>query len=169
MGFDPTQAFSDQAVQYLSADFLPKIRRCVALLDDAKIWWRPNQHSNSVGNLMLRLSGNVRQWIVCGLGGALDERRRDGEFNARGGMTRSELLEQLDGTLQEAVAILQSLGPDALERTFQVQVYEVTGLQAIFHVVEHFSYHTGQIPFITKQLEDIDLGFYVELKEEEQS
>ncbi len=84
-------------------------------------------------------------------------------------MTRSELLEQLDGTLQEAVAILQSLGPDALERTFQVQVYEVTGLQAIFHVVEHFSYHTGQISFITKQLEDIDLGFYVELKEEEQS
>ena len=75
-------------------------------------------------------------------------------------MTRSELLEQLDKTLQ-------SLEPDSLERTCQIQTYEVTGLQAIFQVVEHFSYHTGQILFITKQLQDIDLGFYAELEEEE--
>ena len=82
-------------------------------------------------------------------------------------MTRSELLEQLDKTLQEAVATLQSLEPDSLERACQIQTYEVTGLQAIFQVVEHFSYHTGQILFITKQLQDIDLGFYAELEEEE--
>ena len=167
MSFDPGQAFIDQAIRLLSADFFPKIRSCLTLLDDAEVWWRPNQHSNSIGNLMLHLSGNVRQWIVSGLGGAPDERRRDGEFKARSGMTRSELLGQLDATLQEAVATLQSLAPDSLERTFQVQAYEVTGLQAIFHVVEHFSYHTGQILFITKQLEDVDLGFYAELEEEE--
>ena len=167
MSFDPGQAFIDQAIQLLRADFFPKIRSCLTLLDDAEVWWRPNQHSNSIGNLMLHLSGNVRQWIVSGLGGAPDERRRDGEFKARSGMTRSELLGQLDATLQEAVATLQSLAPDSLERTFQVQAYEVTGLQAIFHVVEHFSYHTGQILFITKQLKDVDLGFYAELEEEE--
>ena len=167
MSFDPGQAFIDQAVQHLSADFFPNIRSCLTRLDDAQIWWRPNQHSNSIGNLMLHLSGNVRQWIVSGLGGAVDERRRDGEFKARSGMTRSELLEQLDKTLQEAVATLQSLEPDSLERTCQIQTYEVTGLQAIFQVVEHFSYHTGQILFITKQLQDIDLGFYAELEEEE--
>ncbi len=167
MSFDPGQAFIDQAIQLLRADFFPKIRSCLTLLDDAEVWWRPNQHSNSIGNLMLHLSGNVRQWIVSGLGGAPDERRRDGEFKARSGMTRSELLGQLDATLQEAVATLQSLAPDSLERTFQVQAYEVTGLQAIFHVVEHFSYHTGQILFITKQLKDVDLGFYAELEKEE--
>ena len=167
MSFDPGQAFINQAIQHLNADFFPKIRSCLTLLDDAEIWWRPNQHSNSIGNLILHLSGNVRQWIVSGLGGATDERRRDGECKARGGMTRSKLLQQLDTTLQEAVTTLQSLEPDALERTFQIQAYEVTGLQAIFHVVEHFSYHTGQILFITKQLEDVDLGFYAELDEED--
>ena len=166
MSFDPGQAFIDQAVQHLSADFFPKIRSCLALLGDAEIWWRPNQHSNSIGNLMLHLNGNVRQWIVSGLGGGPDERRRDGEFTARSGMTRSELLEQLDETLQEAVATLHSLEPDSLERTYQIQAYEATVLQAIFHVVEHFSYHTGQILFITKQLQDVDLGFYVELGED---
>ena len=166
MSFDPGQAFIDQAIQHLSADFFPKIRNCMTLLDEAEIWWRPNRHSNSIGNLILHLSGNVRQWIVSGLGGAIDERRRDREFKARSGMTRSELLQQLDATLEEAVTTLQSLEPDSLERTFQVQTYEVTGLQAIFHVVEHFSYHTGQILFITKQLEDVDLGFYAELEEE---
>ncbi len=100
------------------------------------------------------------------MGGGPDERRRDGEFTARSGMTRSELLEQLDETLQEAVATLHSLEPDSLERTYQIQAYEATVLQAIFHVVEHFSYHTGQILFITKQLQDVDLGFYVELGED---
>ncbi len=167
MSFDPGQAFVDQAIEHLSADFLPKIRSCLSLLDDAEIWWRPNQHSNSIGNLILHLSGNVRQWIVSGLGGAPDERLRDAEFKARGGMTRSELLRQLEATLEEAVTTLQGLDPDSLERTFQVQAYEVTGLQAIFHVVEHFSYHTGQILFITKQLEDVDLGFYADLDEED--
>lgn len=73
MTVEPGQAFIDQAVQLLSADFFPKIRMCLTLLDDAKIWWRPNQHSNSIGNLMLHLNGNVRQWIVSGLGGAPDE------------------------------------------------------------------------------------------------
>ncbi len=165
--FDPGQAFIDQAVQHLSTDFFPKIRSCLTLLDDTQVWWRPNQHSNSIGNLMLHLSGNLRQWIVSGLGGAADERHRRAEFKARNGMTRSKLLGQLDTTLQEAVATLQGLAPDSLERTFQVQAYEVTGLQAIFHVVEHFSYHTGQILFITKQLEDVDLGFYAELEEED--
>ncbi len=169
MGFDPAQAFIDQAVHYLSADAFLKIRRCLALLDDAEIWWRPNQHSNSIGNLILHLSGNVRQWIVSGLGGAPDERRRSGEFAARGGMTRSELLEHLDAALQEAVETLQNLAPDSLAQTYQIQDYEMTGLQVIFHVVEHFSGHTGQILFITKHLEDVDLGFYVELEEEAQS
>ena len=167
MSFDPGQAFVDQAIEHLSADFFPKIRSCLTLLDDAEIWWRPNQHSNSIGNLILHLSGNVQQWIVSGLGGAPDERRRDGEFKARSGMTRSELLGQLDTTLQEAVTTLQRLELDSLGRTFQVQAYEVTGLQAIFHVVEHFSYHTGQILFITKQLAEVDLGFYAELDEED--
>ena len=71
------QAFIAQSQYHLAKDFLPKIERCIGLLGDEQIWWRANEQSNSIGNLLLHLSGNVRQWIICGLGGATDSRDRD--------------------------------------------------------------------------------------------
>ncbi len=152
--------FITRARYHLGKDFLPKIERCVALLSDEQIWWRPNEESNSIGNLLLHLSGNARQWIVSGLGPATDARDRDSEFAQREIIARDDLLALLRQTLSEVDVTLASLDPDNLLEHKKIQGLEVTALEAIFHVVEHFSMHTGQIILFTKLLTSTDLHFY---------
>src|SRR5712672_641364 len=108
------QAFIAGARAYFAEDYLPKIELCLELLTDEQIWWRANPQSNSIGNLLLHLSGNVRQWIVCGLGGAADERDRDSEFAQRDQMPRDEVLARLKQTLSEADAALANFDADKL-------------------------------------------------------
>src|SRR6185436_14986318 len=149
-----------QSRSFLVEDYLPKIERCLSLLSDEQIWWRANSQSNSIGNLLLHLSGNVRQWIVAGLGGAEDARDRDAEFAQRDILSRDELLGRLRQTLAEADAALAALNPDRLLERFKIQGLEVTALYAMLHVVEHFSMHTGQIIMMSKALGQTDLRFY---------
>lgn len=155
-----SQAFIASARGYFAQDYLPKIERCLELLTDEQIWWRANPQSNSIGNLLLHLSGNVRQWIVCSLGGAPDARDRDSEFAQRGIIPRDELLARLRQTLNEADATLGEFDPDKLLERHVIQGLDVTALDAIFHVVEHFSMHTGQIIMMAKMFAEVDLGFY---------
>jgi uncharacterized damage-inducible protein DinB len=145
---------------YFADDYLPKIERCLDLLSDEQVWWRANPQSNSIGNLLLHLSGNVRQWIACGLGGAADERDRDSEFAQRDQVPRDEVLARLKQTLAEADAALANFDPDKLLEKRLIQGYDTTALNAIFHVVEHFSMHVGQIVMLTKQLAAQDMRFY---------
>jgi uncharacterized damage-inducible protein DinB len=145
---------------HLSEDFLPKIERCLDVLNDEQIWWRANEQSNSVGNLLLHLSGNVRQWIVCGLGGATDSRDRDSEFAQRATIPRKELFSKLTQTVDEAVAVLARLDPDSLLEKRRIQGLDVSMIEAVLHVVEHFSMHTGQIILMTKMFTEADLAFY---------
>ena len=145
---------------HLAEEFLPKIERCVDLLSDEQIWWRPNAESNSIGNLMLHLSGNARQWIVCGLGGASDARDRDSEFAQREVIAHEELLGLLRQTISDVDATLANFDPDRLLERKRIQELDVTALEAIFHVVEHFSMHTGQIILLTKMMTTTDLAFY---------
>ncbi len=152
-----------QAVRHLRVDFLPKIRFCVESLSEEQMWWRPNERSNSVGNLILHLAGNVRQWVIAALGGSCDGRQREEEFATRGPMPSDQLLRSLEQTIDEAVTVVEKLEPMRLLERHRIQIYEVTALQAILHVVEHFSYHTGQIVYATKLLNDTDLAFYAEL------
>jgi len=135
-----------------------RIENCVARLTPEQIWMRGGGHENAVGNLMLHLAGNVRQWILCGVGGAPDHRDRDSEFAARSG---ENALERLRTTIEETVALLATLPHSTLaeRRTIQKH-YDITVLEAIYHVVEHFSMHTGQIMFATKLLTGQDLEFY---------
>jgi uncharacterized damage-inducible protein DinB len=154
------QAFIARSRYHFAEDFLPKIERCLELLSDEQIWWRANPQSNSIGNLLLHLSGNVRQWIVCGVGGAPDARDRDAEFAQRTVIPRAELLARLKQTLSEADSALASFQSDRLLERMQIQGSEVTALEAILHVVEHFSMHTGQIILMSKVFAEVDLGFY---------
>jgi uncharacterized damage-inducible protein DinB len=157
---DVSLAFIQQAREFLREEYLPKIERCLERLTDEQIWWRPNSQSNSIGNLLLHLSGNARQWIVCGLGGVTDDRVRQTEFDERRSIARDELLALLRGTVKavdDTLAIFES--PRLLDR-FKIQGTEVTALAAIFHVTEHFSMHTGQIILLTKTLAKMDLVFY---------
>jgi uncharacterized damage-inducible protein DinB len=153
------EAFIAQSRSLLQ-DYLAKIERCLGLLNDEQIWWRANPESNSIGNLLLHLSGNVRQWIVVGLGGATDTRDRDSEFAQREVISQSELAARLTQTLQEADATLSAFDPEKLLQKFQIQGLKVPALEAIFHVVEHFSMHTGQIILMAKMFAQIDLEFY---------
>ncbi|HYH86127.1 MAG TPA: DinB family protein [Pyrinomonadaceae bacterium] len=157
---DAAHAFLDEARRYFLADYLPKIERCLERLTDAQVWWRANEESNSVGNLLLHLEGNARQWIVCGVGGAHGKRDRDREFDERDELPRERLLSALRATLQEVDAVLARLDASALLERRRIQGLDVTLLAAVFHVVEHFSMHTGQIILLTKQLGAGDLAFY---------
>jgi len=139
-------------------ELLGRIETCVAKLTPEQVWMRGAENENAVGNLMLHLSGNVRQWIICGVGGAEDHRDRNSEFEARSG---NDALERLRTTVLEAVAILASLPHSVLQEKRHIQRHwDLTVLEAIYHVVEHFSMHTGQIIFATKLLTGADLGFY---------
>ncbi|HKQ47362.1 MAG TPA: DinB family protein [Phycisphaerae bacterium] len=144
------------------ADHFAQVRRCCALLSAEQIWFRPNDNSNSVANLLLHLAGNVRQWIVGGLGGAIVPRDRPAEFARRDGLSREQLLESLAGVLDEAYAVLGGVDDAALVREYAIQNYRLSGVAAILHVVEHFAFHTGQIVTTTKWLLDVDLSLYDE-------
>jgi uncharacterized damage-inducible protein DinB len=140
-----------------------RIDDCLGRLTDDQIWMRNSENENSVGNLVLHLCGNVRQWIGFGVAGQPDIRERDGEFAARGGIQIAELRERLKTTVGEAVDIIRNVPAARLSEKTTIQNYDVTVLEAIFHVVEHFAQHTGQIIFATKLLTGEDLGYYKHL------
>ena len=157
---DAGEAFIEYARWLLKSDYLPKIERCLERLSDEQVWWRAGEQSNSIGNLLLHLSGNARQWIVSGVGSAPDARERQAEFDAQEGLTRAELLERVRQTLDEADAVLAQTERARLLERRRIQNSDVSVLEAIFHAVEHFSMHTGQIILITKMLTQTDLAFY---------
>jgi len=142
---------------------LSRIRGCLDKLSPGEIWARGHENENAIGNLVLHLSGNMRQWIISGVGGAPDTRVRDEEFAARALMETPELLGRLEATLNEAIVVMNGVTAERLAERVTIQKYDVTVLEAIYHVVEHFSHHTGQIIFATKMLTGEDLGFYKHL------
>lgn len=139
-----------------------KIERALTDLTDEDVWWRPNAASNSIGNLMLHLSGNARQWIVHGVGGEADVRERSAEFGADEGPGPSALLQTFIAALDDVDAVLAELRPEQLHEPRTIQGLETTVLGAVYHVVEHLATHTGQILYIAKLRTGRDLGFYQE-------
>jgi uncharacterized damage-inducible protein DinB len=142
-----------------------RIETCLGKLTAEQIWARGSENENAIGNLVLHLCGNVRQWIIASVGGAPDTRQRDQEFAARGNLAVSELVERLRATIDEAVAVVERVTAERLAEHLVIQGYQTTGLSAIYHVVEHFSGHTGQIIFATKMLNSVDLGLYRHLSQ----
>ena len=140
-----------------------RIEDCVGRLDHDQIWTRNADNVNSVGNLILHLCGNVRQWIGFGIGDLADQRDRDSEFAARGGMDAKELLERARKTVSDAIDILGRFDAARLMDKVTIQSMQVTKMEAIYQVVEHFAQHTGQIIFVTKMLTGDDLGYFKHL------
>ena len=156
---DSARLFLAQTHRVLRRVYLPRIEACLRELSPEQIWWRANPASNSVGNLVLHLEGNVRQWIVSGLGGTPDRRQRDREFSERGPIPRRTLLARLRQVVTEADRVVRRLDSAALARTYSIQGFRPTGLRAVFTVAEHFSHHAGQIILLTKMLLGKDLKF----------
>jgi len=139
-----------------------RIVHCLGYLSDEEVWARPNEETVSIGNLILHLSGNVRQWICAGLGMQEDIRKRDSEFSTEGGVSKVALTENLKRTIIDAQEVIERLNAEDLVSKYEVQVYEESGMSIVMHVIEHFSYHVGQITYAVKSLKNIDTQYYKE-------
>ena len=162
---DLSSLFLEFSRKKLLEQYWPRMRACVESLTDEQVWWRPNDNSNSVGNLLLHLNGNIQQWIVASFDRLGDNRDRPAEFAERNIVPAAELLQRLAATLQRAEAVLSRLTEADLRATYNIQGYTVSGLHAVYQVVEHFGLHHGQVIYITKLLTAKDLGFYRELNQ----
>lgn len=146
--------------RFLVDEFLPRIYKCLEHLSEEEIWIRSNKDTPSVGNLILHLSGNVHQWILAALGGEEDTRNRSSEFDEKTQPSKSELLDLISGIVNQSKHVLMKLNSDNLLKKYQVQAFEDTGIGILIHVVEHFSYHVGQITYFVKSRKGIDLAYY---------
>ena len=151
--------FIDQCIHRIDEN-TKRLMTCINELAESETWKRPNESSNSVGNLILHLCGNIRQYAISSLGNVRDVRERDKEFSTNDGYSKSELIEKLTETLDEAKAIIRNASTEELLRKRKVQGYTYSGIGIIVHATEHYSYHTGQIIFWIKTLKNKDLGFY---------
>ena len=142
---------------------IPRCIQCIGELTDVEIWYRPNGNVVSVGNLILHLCGNARQWIFSGIFDQPDVRQRQQEFDTQGPLDRSFLLDKLTVLSRDLEHAIDTLTVDQLTKVKDVQGFEESVIGILIHVVEHFSYHTGQIVYYTKATKDIDTGFYAGL------
>ena len=153
-----TSEFLSQAI-FRMTESLERIEKCTYQLSFEELWKKPNESSNSVGILIQHLCGNINQYINSSLGNRPDSRQRDAEFQSSS-TTAEHLLEDLYRTIKSAQEVIRTCPEKELMRIRLVQGFELSGIGIILHVVEHLSYHTGQIAFWTKILKDIDLAFY---------
>ena len=143
------EELKQQSVHLLDAS-ITKIQHCLSQLDEQQVWFRPEQSMNSIGNLLLHQSGNLRQWVVCGVGGELDERDRPAEFSADHSMVKHDLLSRVQETVENAKRVIGSVAPDAAMKVLQIQGFSVTSLGAIMHSVPHFVGHSHQVIYLTR-------------------
>ena len=146
--------------KYRIQESVRMIEKSLAQLNDDEAWEKPNSQLNSMANLLLHLSGNIRQYIISSLGGNPDIRQRDQEFSQAQNQTKSFLLKEFNATVDEAIAVIENCPEEQLLLKHEVQGFELDGLGILMHVVEHLSYHTGQIAFWVKYRKEKDLGFY---------
>ena len=155
--------FLDFSVRKLE-ELCGRIHVCLGKIPADKVWLRGGENQNAIGNLVLHLSGNVRQWILHGVFGEPDVRDRNSEFDARGGQGAEELSQLLRSTVDAACARIRTMPQEKLADRILPQGYDVTKLEAIYHVVEHFAGHAYQIILLTKMFTGEDLGFYAHLR-----
>lgn len=137
-----------------------RILACLDLLDESQIWLKPNTVMNSMGNLVLHLCGNITQYVMSTLAGGVDQRNRDAEFAATGGIDKETLKKMFHEVIVEALKCIEQCSEADLLIPKKVQIYELSGIGIMVHVTEHLSYHTGQASSLTKLLLEKDLGYY---------
>jgi len=147
---DLGRLFVDETVRRFRDEYLPRLEEALRTLPADRLWWRPHEGVPSVGNLLVHLEGNVRQWFLGGLGGGSTERARSAEFRMRDGDDGPTLCARLRATVEESFPLIAALDEESLARTRTIQGFEVTGLAAVQHVLEHFGWHVGQVVWIAK-------------------
>jgi hypothetical protein len=132
------------------AECVQRIKHCLAQLDEPQVWWRPRETQNSIANIILHLCGNLRQWIISGVGGVPDTRNRPEEFTERRPIIKEELIRQLDDVAAEADRVLAGATDERLLKIRRIQGFEETVLSAIFESLTHFNGHTQEVVYITR-------------------
>ena len=155
-----SQLLLAEARHRLLEESIPRLEKCLSKLDEQGIWYRPNDQTVSAGNLVLHLCGNVRQWLISGLGGRPDHRNRDQEFSEEGPLETSVLLDMLKDLSRDIDQVLTELNSVDLSESRTVQGFDVNGVSILVHVVEHFSYHVGQVTYMVKSRLAVDMGYY---------
>jgi uncharacterized damage-inducible protein DinB len=151
--------FISQAIHRIHKN-TEKLAACMKQLDEKEVWVSPNENMKSIGNLILHLCGNIRQYIISSLGRSEDVRERNLEFSTNGGYSKKDLMTMLETTVGKSVDIIRHMSPEELMQNRMVQGMAYTGIGIVVHVSEHYSCHSGQIILMTKLLKNIDLGFY---------
>jgi len=136
------------------------LKKCWEQLKEHDLWKKPSESTNSIGNLILHLCGNITQYIISSLGKQADSRERDKEFSTKGGYNKAELLQKMVTTVETAKKVIEQASEEDLLQKRNVQGFHFSGIGIILQVVEHYSYHTGQIALLTKSYYNKDLGFY---------
>jgi uncharacterized damage-inducible protein DinB len=131
-------------------DAMGRIEHCLDQLSSSQLWWRPNESMNSIANLVLHVCGNVRQWIVAGVGESPDQRNRPLEFSQREGLSVADLKTMLRDVAIETRKTLDGVTEQELLRQRNIQGFAVTGLQAVLESVAHFRGHTQEIVHLTR-------------------
>lgn len=144
-------SFVDLSRRYL-AEYLDKILLAIGELDDDQVWARSAPGSNSIGNLMLHLCGNLSLWVRASLGERRYVRDRAAEFAADRLCSKQDLIDSLRQVVNDSQQVIAGLDASGLDAELEVQGYATDGRGAVFHVVEHMSYHTGQIVLLAKQM-----------------
>lgn len=137
-----------------------RIYKCLSMLNEEQLWKSPVKTVPSAGCLILHLCGNARQWILSGLGGKPDNRDRDGEFVVHDNIRKSDFIFLLENMKIQLLNCLKDLDEEDLTQVHSIQGFHVTGFSAVIHVIEHFSYHTGQITTLTKLFTGEETGYY---------
>lgn len=143
--------FLEASIRHLRDEYLQRLEQALAVLPESDLWWRPHTGVTSIGTLLRHLEGNVRQWILSGLAGEPDHRDRTAEFDGAVQPDKDLLWPALRDTVHAAAAWMAT--PEAaqsLDAPADIQGFATTGRAAIYHVVEHFAWHTGQITWIAK-------------------
>jgi uncharacterized damage-inducible protein DinB len=157
------QLFIAEIKRRLFEENQARVIQCLNSLTEAEIWYRPNENSNSVGNLVLHLCGNITQWVIAGLGATEDTRQRQAEFDEQGPIETKILLEQLQHVMTKVEEVIDKLTPEQLITPKAVQGFQENGISILVHVTEHFSYHVGQMTYFVKSLKNKDMGYYAGL------
>ncbi len=137
-----------------------RIYKCLSMIDEKQLWDSPNGNIPSIGCLILHLCGNARQWILSGLCDMPDNRNRDDEFVIHRNIRKSDFVFLLENLKMQLKDNLSDMPESQLVKQTKIQSFEVSGYSAMTHVIEHFSYHTGQITFLAKLYTNEDTNYY---------
>lgn len=154
------QLLIDDVTRRLFTEGTTRIKNCLSHLSIDQIWHKQNANTNSVGNLILHLCGNVSQYILHGIDGQPDTRQRALEFSTPGPLPTQELINKLNHLETAVTAALNRIQPSHLTQDRHVQGFDENVISILVHVTEHFSYHVGQITYYTKYILDVDTGYY---------